>query len=332
MPQRPRPLTGTDPLLAFRPRPEAIEKAYSRLDPLFSDSPLVEVPAWAPRGSSVSCKIETLNPIRSFKARGALTFVDELVAAGTKVPLCCASAGNFGQGLAWAARAAGLSCRVFAATSANPLKVARMRELGAEVVLGGTDFDAAKELARAAAATGGGLFVEDGRERAIAEGAGTIALEMLAQGPAPDFLYVPLGNGALILGMATWLKAMAPKTRVIGVCALGAPAMAHSFVARAPRATSTIDTLADGIGVRVPVPEAVGLMNGLVDEVQLVSEDQIRGALREVFRTLGLVVEPAGAAGLAALLEERARYPEARLATVLCGGNLAPDLLPLLLG
>ncbi len=302
--------------------------AHAAIEPLFRDSPLLEVPAWAPPGGSAWCKIETLNPIRSFKARGACWLVRELVAAGQKTPLVCASAGNFGQGLAWAARAAGLCCVVFAAVSANPLKVARMRELGAEVRLGGADFDAAKELARRAAAAEGWLFVEDGRERAVAEGAATLAFEMLRQGPPPDQIFVPLGNGALILGVATWLKQHAPETRVIGVCADGAPAMAHSFAAKVPQPTATTNTIADGIGVRLPVPEAVGLMDGLVDQVVLISDEQMRGAMREVFATLGLVAEPAGAAGLAALLAARNSAAGARLATVLCGGNLAPSFCP----
>jgi threonine dehydratase len=315
-------------LSLFRPRLEAVPLAHAALDPLFRDSPLLEVPAWAPDGGSAVCKVETLNPIRSFKARGAFWLVHELLASGRPVPLCCASAGNFGQGLAWAARAAGLRCVVFAATSANPLKVARMRELGAEVRLGGADFDSAKDLARAAAAAEGLLFVEDGRERAIAEGAATLAFEMLREGPPPDAVYVPLGNGALILGMAAWLKAHSPPTRVIGVCAAGAPAMALSFAAKAPRPTAEARTIADGIGVRIPVPEAVELMDGLVDQVVLVGEEEIRAAMRAVFSTLGLVVEPAGAAGLAALLDARRHGAGGRLATVLCGGNIAAGLLP----
>lgn len=324
-------MTSFDPLQPFRPRLEAVPLAYAALDPLFRDSPLLAVPAWAPAGGATFCKVETLNPIRSFKGRGACWLVHELARLGERPPLFCASAGNFGQGLAWAARAAGFPCRVYAAAAANPLKVARMRELGAEVWLGGADFDAAKDHARTAATAAGALFVEDGRERAVAEGAATIAYEMLRQGPAPDAVFVPLGNGALILGIASWLKAHSPATRIIGVAATGAPAMALSFAARAPQATASIATIADGIGVRVPVPEAVALMDGLVDEVVLVSDEQILAALRASLATLGLLLEPAGAAGLAALLDRRAELPAARLATILCGGNLSPELEPLLL-
>lgn len=317
----------SDPLAPFRPRLEAIPRAHEQIDQLFKNSPLLEVPDWAPTGGSFACKVETLNPIRSFKARGASWLVHELVEAGHRAPLFCASAGNFGQGLAWAARAAGLECRVFAAISANERKVERMRALGAEVTLGGEDFDAAKDLAREAAKAEGGLFVEDGRERAIAEGAATIALEILNQGEAPDAVYVPLGNGALILGMAAWLKAHSPKTKVIGVCASGAPAMAHSFAAGESRPTSSVETIADGIGVRLPVPEAVALMPGSVNQVVLVDDEKIRQAMRRIFDTLGLAIEPAGAAGLAACFEDRESLAGARVATVLCGGNLSPELL-----
>src|SRR5437763_6769197 len=237
--------------------PDRIERAAASASPTFSDTPQVVLEG----AVKTIVKVETLNPIRSFKGRGAEEFVRRRGrVAGA---LVCASAGNFGQALAHAARAAALPLDVFAAESANPAKVERMRALGAQVELGGDDFDAAKDRARAHAEATGAEFVEDGREPAISEGAGAIGVELLERNSTLEAVVVPLGNGALIVGIAHWVKAISPATRVIGVCAAGAPAMERSFRADAPVAEPA-DTIADGIAVRVPVPEALADMRGVV--------------------------------------------------------------------
>ncbi|WP_225796355.1 threonine ammonia-lyase [Streptomyces aculeolatus] len=298
-----------------------IEEAAGLIDPVFRDSPYVEDAALARRvGRDLALKLETLNPIRSFKGRGADYFMHEL-SAGQQV--VCASAGNFGQAIAYAGRARGIPVTVFCARAANPVKVDRMRELGADVVLDGDDFDAAKDAARAYADGGADrLFVEDGHEPRISEGAGTIALELA---PMADTLLVPLGNGALIGGVACWAKARAPKTRIVGVCAAGAPSMAESWRRNAPFSTPQARTIADGVAVRVPVPAAVERMRGLVDDVVLVDDDQIREALRAVRDTVGLILEPSGALGVAAALHHR--FPSGTLATIVTGSNFSPELL-----
>ena len=140
-------------------------------------------------------KIETVNPIRSFKGRGA-EFLLACLPPGQQT-LACASAGNFGQGLAYAAKKRGFRVVVFAASTANPLKVERMRELGADVRLFGSDFDDAKEEARRFAEAAGARFIEDGRETEIAEGAGTIAVEICRSAQQLDALLIPLGDGPL---------------------------------------------------------------------------------------------------------------------------------------
>jgi len=236
--------------------------------------------------------------------------------------LVAASAGNFGQGLAYAAARSGRRVLIFAAEAASPIKIEAMRRLGAEVILHGRDLDAAKAKARAFAAEQGFRFVEDGAEPAIAEGAGTIALEITKALPALDAVLIPLGNGALATGMGCWLKHHSPQTRIIAVAAEGAPCMAHSFAAGQPLETPAVDTIADGIAVRVPVPFALTCLVDTVDEVMLVTDDALLEAMRLLRRHLGLVIEPAGAAGLAGLLARRQDYGGARVATVLCGANL----------
>ncbi len=304
--------------------PEHIEEAARCIDPVFSGSPQYEAEALGYElGLRLVCKVETANPIRSFKGRGTDYLLHQIKDAAGQ--LVCASAGNFGQGLAYAARKRNVPLTVFAAESANPAKVERMRRLDAEVRLEGEDFDEAKAAARALAESEGWRFVEDGREVEIAEGAGTIALEM-CRWPEPfDAVLVPLGNGALLSGVGTWMKARAPSTQVIGVCAEGAPAMALSLREDVMRTTEKVDTIADGIAVRVPVEEALSDLSGVVDDVLLVDDETMLQAMCLLFWKMGLVVEPAGAAGIAALLAHRERFAGTLVATPLCGGNLTGE-------
>ncbi|HEX2091230.1 MAG TPA: pyridoxal-phosphate dependent enzyme [Longimicrobiaceae bacterium] len=299
---------------------ERIEEAAREIDPVFLDTPqFLAEPLTERLGCELVVKVETVNPIRSFKGRGADFFVRGL---GRGEPLVCASAGNFGQGLAYAARARGIPLTVFAATTANPLKVERMRALGAEVRLSGSDFDAAKAAARDFAEQEGVRFLEDGREPAISEGAGTIGVELARWPDGLDTVLVPLGNGALLAGVGHWLRAHRPEVRIVGVCASGAPAMERSWRSGAVVETERADTIADGIAVRVPVPEALATLEGVVDDVLLVDDPTTVEAMRLVFDGLGLLVEPAGAAGVAAALAHGERFAGERVATVLCGANL----------
>jgi threonine dehydratase len=308
------------------PTVEEIERAARGLDPVFAHSPLLQgTPLDGDTGAQVAFKVETLNPIRSFKGRGAVTWMRESGAGAAGV--VCASAGNFGQGLAYAARAAGMPCHVFVGRTANPAKIDAMRAFGARVEVGGEDYDAAIATAGAFAEEAGLRFVQDGRDRWIAAGAGTMARELTEAGVAPDVAVVPVGNSALILGVAIWLRHRDPGVRVVGVCAEGAPAPALSWRQRAPVASERVDTVADGIGVREPFPESVAGMLELVDDMVLVSEAQLRAAVRRLAETTGLLVEAAGAAGVAALLADPDAVRGARVFTPLCGANLPPGAL-----
>ena len=310
----------------MRVSPNRIEEAAHLIDPVFTHSPQFLAETLSERlGCRLLCKVETINPIRSFKGRGADYHLARLDAAPTR--LACASAGNFGQGLAYAARKRGWPLTVFAAETANPRKVEAMRRLGAEVRQVGQDFDSAKEIGRMTAERAGWTFVEDGREPAIAEGAGTIALE-LCRWPEPlDSVLVPLGNGALLAGIGQWMRIRSPQTRVIGVCAAGAPAMERSWRTGSFVVTETVQTIADGIAVRVPVPEALDALRDVVDDVVLVDDTLLLEAMRLVFNDLGLLLEPAGAAGIAGVLLLRNQLHGQLVATPLCGGNIAPSLM-----
>ena len=236
----------------------------------------------------------------------------------------CASAGNFGQAMAYACRARGVPLTVYAAETANPLKVERMRSMSAHVVLAGEDFDAAKATAREEAARESIRFVEDSRDPEPTEGAGTMGLEWLTFPERLDALLIPLGNGAMLAGIATVLKARLPETAVIAVGATGAPAMVESLHSGRIVSHDRINTIADGIGVRVPVPEALNDLQGLVDELILVPDDCILRAMRLLHRNAGVVAEPSGAVGLAVVVQEPARFAGQTVGTVICGGNLTP--------
>jgi threonine dehydratase len=291
---------------------DRIAEAASAIDAVFLDSPQFVCEQIA---TNVVLKVETVNPIRSFKGRGA----DYLLHRLGKAPegLVCASAGNFGQGMAYACRKRGIQLTVYASDAANPMKVERMRSLGATVILVPGDFDAAKDAARQHR----GFFVEDGLLGPIAEGAGTIAIELSAE--SLDAIFVPLGNGSLVNGVGTWMKQHSPNTKVVAVCAEGAPSMELSWKAREP-VTAPSNTIADGIAVRVPVPDAVSIMETTVDDVMLVSDDDMRGAMRALFHNAGLLVEPAAAAGVAAITKVK---PAGRVAAILTGGNLTGQQL-----
>jgi threonine dehydratase len=304
-----------------------IEKAATVIDPVFLDSPqFIDDQLNAALGRRTIVKVETANPIRSFKGRGADFFMHGF---DRKQKVICASAGNFGQAIAYSGRSREIAVEVFVSTDANPMKIERMRSLGATVTAIGDSFDAAKSHARARAAEQSNcIFVEDGDDPAISEGAGTIGIELLKM-PGIDTIVLPLGDGALITGVAMWVKEHSPGTRIVGVCAAGASAMWTSWKAGKAIPGDTADTIADGIAVRIPVAVSVERMKTLVDNVVLVDDSQLLEAMRISASTLGLLLEPAGAAGLAAIRAHR--LPGDLLATVLTGSNVHPSLLAKLL-
>ncbi|HEX8224863.1 MAG TPA: pyridoxal-phosphate dependent enzyme [Allosphingosinicella sp.] len=304
----------------WRASPAEIVAARSRIDPVFQNS-RVRRSAALDRGAGAELlfKDETCNPIRSFKGRGACNLLARMPRAEGAV---CASAGNFGQGLAWAAREQGLPVTIFAATGAVAAKVEAMRALGATVILQGRDYDEAKDRARDYARSAGLTYVEDGAHAEIAEGAGTIALELTAEAAGIDALLCPLGNGALAAGLGCWMKHSRPEAEMVAVAASGAPAMARSVLGGTIVTTPVADTIADRIAVRVPIPSAVREVRRLVDDVVLVPDEAIRTAMALLLDAFGIVVEPAGAAGFAALLNEPGRWAGKRVAIPLCGGNV----------
>jgi threonine dehydratase len=301
-----------------------IARARALIDPIFLGSPLVQQETIDERlGCEVALKVETLNPIRSFKGRGTEALMASLQSKPSHV--VTTSSGNFGQGVARAATKRGIQSTIFSADDINPGKLAAMRRLGAEVRLVplGEDFKAA---ARQAALEMGAFYIEDGAHPEIAAGAGTIGMELVQQAAKLDAVLVQIGDGALVTGVGSWIKAASPGTRVIGVTAKSAPAMRKSLAARKP-VSAVSRTIADGMAIDTPIASAVNDVAAVVDDIIEVEEDALLDAMALLLQAGGLVAEPSGAAGLAAIMRNREVFRGLKVATIVTGGNARPELL-----
>ena len=308
--------------MSHRIRIENIREAAEVIDPVFLHTPqFVSESLSRLLGCRMVVKIEIVNPIRCFKGRGSDYLASKLP---TGARLITASAGNLGQAMAYVCQRRRQTLTVYASTAANPLKIERMRAFGADVVLHGKDFDEAKIEAKRIAQRNGIRMVEDSLDVETGEGAGTIGLELSEFPEQIDTVLVAFGNGALACGVGRYMKYVHPQTRIIAVQALGAPAMIESWRERRIITYEAISTIADGIGIRIPIPECVGDMDGVIDDGVLVDDATIVRAMRLLHEHLGLVVEPSGAVGLAALIADSEKYRGTTVAVVLCGGNVTP--------
>lgn len=300
-----------------------IHEAFDEIDAAFLDTPQFECETLSKLfDCQVILKVETLNPIRSFKGRGS-----ELLTNRSKgEPMICASAGNFGQAMAWSCRLRKMQLTVYASIHANPFKVSRMKELGANVIQYGEDFDAAKAAARDVANAKGIRFVEDSYDVETIIGAGTIGVELASMDETIDrpfdMILVPLGNGALVNGIGKAMAKLLPETKIVAVQSVNASAMIESWQSGKVVVHEKIQTIADGIGVRIPVPVALEDMRNLVHQGILVKEETIIKAMQLIRLHAGLIVEPSAAVGLAAMLENRELFAGKRVALILTGGNL----------
>ncbi|MEV7087704.1 pyridoxal-phosphate dependent enzyme [Streptomyces sp. NPDC093085] len=321
------------------------------IDPVFLDTPLYRCEALEPAlGCAVSVKLETANPVRSFKARGTEVIANRLAgenwSAGEGAyengprAVVCASAGNLGQALAWSGRRRGLDVTVVAARRATPAKLDSIRALGARLELVDGDHEAARERAAAIARYDGIRLVEDSLDIETCEGAATIGLELLPSReplhpphpphqpypshPSPPFdaVLLALGGGALATGVGHVMKDLAPHIEVVCVQPLGAPALTRSWHRRRIVTTDATDTIADGVAGRYPIPAVLDDLLLVADDAVLVREASIVAAMRLLLDHAGLVVEPSAALGVAALLEDRDRFAGRHVVTVLCGGNV----------
>jgi threonine dehydratase len=300
-----------------------VERAMRVVREHLAPTPLVTHPLLNQRaGCELFVKLENTQDIGSFKIRGGLNLLAKMSAEDRARGLVTATRGNHGQSVAQAARLHGANCTIFVPRGNNPDKNAAMAALGAQVIEVGHDFDAAMIAAEECAMRTGARLVHPARDLDLVAGVGTIALEMLAQSDGRlDTVFVPVGGGSIAAGMSVVLKALSPATRIIGVSAENAPAMHHAWHTGEHRPFAAVDTLADGLAVRVPVDVTLGILRPLLDDMMLVSEREIQGAIRAYAETVHQMAEGAAAAALAAALRHGALRGQ-RVGVVLTGGNI----------
>jgi threonine dehydratase len=306
---------------------DRIRAAREVIDPVFLDSPLYRCEALEPLlGCAINIKLETANPVRSFKGRGTEVVASQLAHSDSRA-VVCASAGNLGQALAWSSRDRDLDVTVVASRFATTTKLDRIRALGAKLELVDGDHELARERAAAIAQYDGIRLLEDSLDLETCEGAATIGLELaprIEPGDRPAVL-IALGGGALATGVGYVLKTLTPAAEVICVQPLGAPALTHSWHQRRVVTTDATNTIADGVAGRIPIPEVLDDLLVVADDAVLVQESSIITGLRMLLDHAGLVVEPSAALGIAAILEDRDRFAGRQVFTIVCGSNVDLD-------
>ncbi|MCA9710372.1 MAG: pyridoxal-phosphate dependent enzyme [Myxococcales bacterium] len=295
------------------------------IDPVFLDSPLYGSERLGDvLGCDLSVKLESANPVRSFKGRGAEVAAAGLLQSGQR-SVVCASAGNLGLALAWAGRSRGVEVTVVASRHAPTVKLDSIRAVGAQLELVDGDHELARERAGELAEIRGVRLLEDSLDVETVDGAATIGLELAEAALPHDAVLVALGGGALATGVGFVMKALTPTTEVLCVQPQGAPALTLSWHQRRVVSTATAVTIADGVAGRFPIQEVLDDLLVVADDAVLVGEESIVIAMRLLLEHAGLVVEPSAALGIAAILETPERFANRRVATIICGSNVDPD-------
>ena len=273
----------------------------------------------------VYLKLETDLPTGTFKVRGAVHSLSVNIAKGPVAEVVAASTGNHGAAVAYAAMRLKTRAKIFVPSVSSQAKVQRIRELGATLVESGADLTAAIDAAYADAARAGAFFLHDASDPDVPNGTATIGVEIVEQLPGVEAVYVPMGDTALIRGVAAAAKRLKPSITIVGVVAEQAPAYFHSWRSGAVVETETANTIADGLAVRRPLAPNVASIRALVDDVEMVSERELLAAIGWLEAREAVVAEPAGAAATAALLKRHDR--ERVVVALVTGRNIAPEIL-----
>jgi len=303
---------------------DRIRAARRVIDPVFVDTPLYRCEGLGRAlGCELSVKLETANPVRSFKGRGTEVVATQL-AVGGEGAVVCASAGNLGQAMAWSGRSRGLDVTVVASRLAPPIKLDSIRSFGARLELVDGDHEVARCRAVEIADAESVRLLEDSLDVETCEGAATIGLEMAAASSFYDAVVIALGGGALATGVGYVMKALSPATEVICVQPHCAPALTRSWQQRRIVTTESTATIADGVAGRFPIPEVLEDLLVVADDAVLVQEESIMLGMRLLMEHAGLVVEPSAALGIAAILEAPERFAGRHVVTIVCGSNVDP--------
>lgn len=312
---------------------EDVKKAAENIKTVVAKVPFVRSEYLSEAGGcEVWLKKCNLQNTGAFKIRGAYNKISSLTHAEKEAGVIAASAGNHAQGVAFSAKRFGIKAVIVMPESTPLLKVNGVKSHGAEVVLFGNNYDEAYSRAREIASENKMTFVHPFEDDEVIAGQGTIALEILAKEPHIDAIVVPVGGGGLISGIAIAAKAIKPNIRIIGVTAKGAPAMFDSFAARTAIDSPSVRTIADGIAVRDTSPKMLSLALQYVDEMIQVDDEECASAILFLMERHKIVVEGAGAVGVAALMHDKIKTTKnEKIALVLSGGNIDVNTLSLII-
>lgn len=290
--------------MLIQPNLSMIRDAQTLLAAHFPATRLFPALALSPSGAKAFLKLETELPTGSFKPRGALWALSANLRKRAVAEVIASSTGNHGAAVAWAAKTLGVRATIFLPANPNPVKRRKIANLGANIVeAGGADLAHAFLQAKEYSLRSGAYFLNDATDPDLPAGPATIGLEILSQLPDVAVIYVPMGDTALIRGIAAALRQCASRVQIIGVQAERAPSYYLSWKRGVPISTETCDTIADGLATRTPEPENVQAIRELVDDVVLVSEDELLAAIQALYTSENVLAEPAGAAATAAFLK-----------------------------
>ena len=312
---------------------EKIKKAQERIKNVVYKTPFAYAPILSQKvGNEIFLKKENLQITGAFKLRGAFNKIASLPEDKRKKGVIAASAGNHAQGVAFSANYFNIPS-IIVMPEATPLtKVSGVKEYGGEVVLAGNNYDEAYEYAINLAKEKGLEFIHPFADEDVMAGQGTIAIEMLEKVPDLDYIIVPIGGGGLISGIASAAKHINPHIKIVGVTAAGAPAVRLSFLSGSVQDTSFVKTIADGIAVRDTSPVTFSLIKELVDDIVEVDDEEIANAILFLMEKQKLVVEGAGAVGIAALLHRKIKFTSPKkVGVILSGGNIDVTMLNLII-
>lgn len=302
---------------------EKIQEAKKRLDAVVQRKPLDYSTTFSRMtGGQIYLKCENMQKTGSFKVRGAYNKIAKLHEEGSLSAIVASSAGNHAQGCAFAASAMGVKATICMPKTTPIAKIVATEGYGATVELYGDYYDDCYRRAREIEATTGAVFIHPFDDEDVIAGQGTIGLEILEELPDADVILVPAGGGGLLAGVACAAKAVNPETRVIGVQAEGAPAIALSFKENKHIALDYIHTIADGIAVKNPGNVTMDLIRKYADDVMTVSDGEIASAIIHLIERTKMVVEPAGATTLALALSGRLNVKGKKVVCLLSGGNI----------
>ena len=304
-----------------------VYRAKHAIEPYLKRTPLVHNPYLSQLlGCDAYLKLENLQPIGVFKVRGGVNLAACLPEADRRRGIVGASTGNHGQSLAYAAKLVGMRCVIAMPEESNPLKVESMRALGAEVEFHGGDFEEARLWAEEFARREGMRYVHHVNAPELMAGVATVSLEIVEDLPDVDAIFAPIGGGSGVIGHCVVAKALRPGVQVIGVQAEGAPSVYRSWKERRLQ-NAPIDTIAEGLATGTPFFPPVRTFIDHLDDMLLVSDDEMRDAIALLLRSARQLAEPSGAASTAAALKLAERLKGKKVALVLSGGNLPNEEL-----